>query len=162
MKRLFLILFCTLFLPAAAGKTVYGWLEYAFIGKGEYRLKAKLDSGAKTSSIHVYDMELIKGQDGRAKVRFKIRGSVEEESTRYWKKIIMTKEIHRTVKVKSSNGDVSERVSVLLPMRIGKKSLETEFTLSDREDMNYAILLGRNTVSELGLIDCSKSFIVPK
>lgn len=160
MKHISFILLFMMVLPLAAEKKVFGWIEYAFIGKGEYRMKAKLDSGAKTSAIHSQEVEVFKTEAGKEKVRFKIKGSRKEGSKRYWKTVVMTKDVHRTVQVKSSNGDVSARISVLLPVRVGSSILESEFTLTDREDMNYPILLGRNAIAELGLVDCSESFLM--
>lgn len=160
MIRTVLFLIITLLSPAFSEQKVYGWLEYVKVGKGEYRMKAKLDSGAKTSSLHIMDLEFYESGDGKNMVKFKIKGTVPSGDQGVWKKVTMTKPIHRTVRIKSSNGEISTRVSVLLPMKIGNTSIETEFTLSNREDMNYPILLGRSSIANLGFIDCSKSFLV--
>lgn len=160
MIRSFFLLILTLLSPALADQQVFGWLEYVKVGKGEYRMKAKLDSGAKTSSLHTLDLEFYESEEGEDMVKFKIKGSVPSDNKRVWKTVTMRKPIHRKVRIKSSNGEISTRVSVLLPMKIGNKSIDSEFTLSNREDMNYPVLLGRSAIANLGLIDCSKSFLV--
>ncbi len=162
MRRIIALCSVLFLLPSLAEKESFGWLEYVYIGKGEYRIKAKLDSGAKTSSIHVLEKTLIESSSGKDLIKFKIEGYVPKEDKQILKTVNFTRPIDREVKIKSSNGDIETRYVVTLPIRIGEKNIEAEFTLSDRTRMNYRVLLGRSTISQLGYIDCGEVFLQKK
>ncbi len=147
---------------AMARPEVYGWLEYIYTGSADYRLNAKLDSGAKTSSLDARSIKSYKNKSGEEMVRFKVKGKRHDGKRWVEKQVVFRKPVHRKVKVKSSNGISEERLSVIMPITIGKKTVQTEFTLSSRSGMNYPVLLGRKTISKIGLIDCSKTFIASK
>lgn len=148
-----LFLFCNV-LCAGQQIQIFGWLETISFPEHKLKATAKLDSGAKTSSIHAENVKVFK--EGKIKkVQYDLIFSNGKTAT-------MTSKVHRVVNVKSSNGLLEERVSVKIPIKIGFKKITLEFTLADRTSMNYPILLGRKAIAKIGLLDCSKTFLSKK
>jgi hypothetical protein len=157
VQKAYLTIFLVVFASSVMAKEprqVFGWLETVKVTTDELKTVAKLDSGAKTSSIHANKIKPIR-IDRDDYVEFEIVSSKKKKTKR-------TLKVYRVVKVKSSNGALEERYSVMIPMQIAEKSLQVEFTLSDRAEMNYPILLGRKTIEKIGIIDCSRTFLSSK
>tara|TARA_B100001063_G_scaffold177891_1_gene166818 strand:- start:4194 stop:4682 length:489 start_codon:yes stop_codon:yes gene_type:complete len=108
-------------------------------------LRAKIDSGAKTSSLHC---SYIKQIDENS-----VEFDVLDETHKKYKEIIYTMPIKRIASVRSSNGIVEKRFVISTKVVIFDKSFDTEFTLRDREKMNYPILLGREFLKQGFLVD---------
>jgi hypothetical protein len=118
-----------------------------------------MDTGALSSSLHATDVEYFQ-RKGAKWVRFKVeiedqRGKKKEE-----KKIHLTLErpIYRFVKIISSNGISNRRPSVLMKLCLGDEIYEEQFTLNDRSELTYPILLGRRSIEHLGLIDVTRTY----
>lgn len=136
---------------------IYGWLEHIKFININAKLRCKLDTGAKTSSLHVENETLFE-KDGEKWVRFSIIDPNKKESQH----VITEAPLHRIAKVKSSNGQMSTRNVVILQFKIGEKILSAQFTLNDRSDMLYPVLLGRRAISMLGFVDSSRSYLSKK
>jgi hypothetical protein len=136
-------------------KTVFGWLEMATIEPWGVAVKAKLDSGALTSSMHAENLEEFK-KDGEDWVRFTV--DVEDEYKD--KEVEKTFElpVHRNLKLRGAGG-VDHRPVVLMKICLNDTVYEEQFSLRNREDMNYPVLLGRRTIQSLGLMDVRRTFI---
>lgn len=122
---------------------------HTIIGKSDYielpvlnikKIKVKIDTGAKTSSLHAKN---IKSKDGK-NVIFEL----------YEKKYTLP--ISRLVLVKSSNGISERRYVIKTKIIIFDKLYEIEFTLTNREKMSFPILLGRNFLKKGFLVDVTK------
>lgn len=107
---------------------------------------ARVDSGARTSSLWASDISIDNGQ-----VSFILLGEGHPDYT--GEKITLPLVDIRTVV--SSNGISQDRYVVELPIKIAGVSLSSEFTLSDRSKQRYPILVGRNILAGNFLIDCS-------
>ena len=117
-----------------------GWLEHAVIAEADLKMDAKLDTGAKTSSIDA-DILTDPDTDDQAsqeskRVVFRLSNEDGEERT-------LERPIVRIVKIKKRGGGVEERPVVELTVCLGTQMLTTEFSLADRSNFNYPILLGR-------------------
>lgn len=116
-------------------------------------IKAKLDTGARTSSLHSYDVvEFVR--DGQQWVRFDVRPwqrSVED---------IVTCEcpVHDRRDVRSSNGSVQHRIVVLTTIRLCGNDITAEMTLTDRDEMGFRMLIGREALRQGTLVDSSRSY----
>ncbi|GAB3376111.1 ATP-dependent zinc protease [Spongiibacter taiwanensis] len=141
---------------ATAGEQrVYGWLEMATIEPWGVAVKAKLDSGALTSSMHAENIEeFIK--DGEEWVRFTVDVEDEYKDKEVSKTFEMP--IKRNLKLRGAGG-VDHRPVVLMKVCLGDTVYEEQFSLRNREKMNYPVLLGRRTIQSLGLIDVSTNFL---
>ncbi len=112
-------------------------------------LEAKVDTGAQTSSMHATEISVSK-EDGKRVARFK---TVEDK--------VLSAPVSRRVDVKSSNGTSSVRTFVVLPMRIGGKEYDVEFSLSDRSTMKYPVLLGAGFLRGRFLVDVARDQLQP-
>lgn len=136
------------------GKVIVGEVEKFFLAGPGHVYTARIDSGAETSSIHARNIQRFE-RDGRNWVRFEVPvpGTNENE----W--VSMEKEISRRVKIIQSAADESERrVVVELQFAIGDHHQVAEFTLADRTNLTYEVLIGRNVLRDVMLIDVGKEF----
>lgn len=136
-------------------KTVYGWVENAQLVPWGTTLKAKLDTGALTSSLHATDIETFE-KDDETWVRFTTR--VEDQRTEEMVSKDYERPLYRQLEVSGAGGS-DERPVVLLEVCMNDTIYEEQFSLRDRGDMIYPMLLGRRTIRHLGLVDVSKSFL---
>ncbi|MGC3875319.1 ATP-dependent zinc protease [Halomonas sp. GXIMD04776] len=133
----------------------YGWIEKAGIGSLGAVAKAKLDSGALTSSINAKDIERFE-RDGEDWVRFTLNLEDQESEERVAEEMELP--LHRDLTVRGAGGK-DERPVVLLKICMGKTIYEEQFSLRDRSDMLYPVLLGRRTIQHLGKLDVTRTFL---
>lgn len=163
--RLAALLTIALVLPAVAGiasardvtehTRIFGWVEEAEIEPWGVEIKAKLDSGALTSSLHATDIERF-DKDGDEWVRFTV--SVEdaddgEQVTRTYER-----PLYRNVRIRGAGG-TERRPVVLMKLCMGQRVYEEQFSLENRSDMLYPLLIGRRTIQHLGLLNVTATFL---
>lgn len=133
---------------------VLGWREWVSLpGLGVDRIKAKLDTGARTSAIHANDIEPFV-RDGGDWVRFVVHPIQRDGS---FELACEAPALDRRA-VRSSNGVVSNRWTVLTPMAIAGVQWHIELTLVGRDDMGFRLLLGRQALRHRALLDPGASF----
>lgn len=121
-----------------------GWNEYVSLPDwGVTRIRAKMDTGARSSALHVENIQELP----RGHVRFDV--ILHRKSHR---RVHVATRIRRRGRVRSSTGHYSERIFVSTRMRIGPVEREVELSLVDRGLMIYRMLLGRTALSGL-LVD---------
>ncbi|MFG6179562.1 ATP-dependent zinc protease [Halomonas sp. THAF12] len=134
---------------------VYGWVEKTLIDPGwGVEVKAKLDSGALTSSMQAEHIEEFK-RDGEDWVRFDVE--LEDEASGE----VVSREFERPIfrrLILSGAGGEDRRPAVLMTICIGDTRYQEQFSLRDRDDMLYPVLLGRRTIQSLGLLDVTETF----
>lgn len=146
-------------LPVSSGERVVGWVETARVNALGVKTKAKMDSGALTSSIHATNVQRFRKGDKKW-VRFTV--SLQDIDSREIVSKTLERRFHRRVKL-SGAGGTDSRVVVFLDICFGKQLLHEQFTLSDRSDKNYGLLIGRRTIKHIGLLDVNKTFtMVPR
>lgn len=133
---------------------VYGWREWVQIGESAPKMPAKLDTGARTSSLHVEDKELFE-RDGKKWVRFIVTDPRESKAPRTRIEAPLVRIAH----IKEPGGESQAREVVRLNFMIGDRKLRAEFTLNNRSNMLSPVLIGRNTIAELGWIDPSRTYL---
>ncbi len=132
-----------------------GWREWvALPGLRVGALKAKIDSGALTSSLHAVDIERFK-KDDQEWVRFALQ--IRPGSTRTTKP--RTARLYDVRKVTSSNGESEERPVIQTTLVIASHAFLTEFTLTARAGMRYRMLVGRRSLAGRFLVDSGASFL---
>lgn len=134
---------------------VFGWVEKATLQPWDIEVKAKLDSGALTSSLDARDIEIFE-QDDEEWVRFRLKLEDQESGEVFSDQI--ERPMYRELAVRGAGGR-DERPVVLLEVCMGDTIYEEQFSLRDREEMNYPLLLGRRTISHLGLLDVRETFL---
>lgn len=133
---------------------VYGWREFIRINGVEEKLKAKLDTGALTSSIHAEEKELFE-RDGKKWVRFIVTdpGLKKPVRTRIEAPLV------RIAKIKEPGGESVTREVVRLSFQIGERKMRGEFTLNNRANMLSPVLIGRNMIKDLGWVDPARTHL---
>ena len=118
-------------------------------------LEVRIDTGAKTSSLHVDNLQQIE-KNSEKWLRFDIHPDIYDIDT------IVTCEspLHGIRKIKSSNGASERRYIIQTTFSLGMDAWPIEITLTDRADMNYLMLLGRQGMSDRILVDPSSSFLI--
>ncbi len=131
---------------------ILGWIENAHLVDPGMDLKAKLDTGAETSSL---DARIIKKfrKSGKRWVRFAVsdRESGEE--------FVFVRERIRTIGIVQHDGSRQTRPVVRMSLCIAGRTLSTEVSLIDRSEFIYPLLLGRSALASFALVDPASTFL---
>ncbi|HWV49659.1 MAG TPA: RimK/LysX family protein [Microbacterium sp.] len=132
-----------------------GWREWVSLpDAGVDWIKAKIDTGARTSSLHAYDVEEFQ-REGEDWVRFRVKPWQESQDDA----TIVECPIHDRRRVRSSSGHQQDRIVVLLAIRLVDRLVVSEVTLSNRDEMGFRMLIGREALRRGFLIDPARSFL---
>lgn len=131
---------------------VYGWREMVLLESIKEPLRAKLDTGALTSSVHAEEKELFE-RDGKKWVRFIMTDPSLEKPVR--QKIEAP--LVRIARIKEPGGESTAREVVRLSFQIGDRTMRGEFSLSNRSNMLAPVLIGRSMIKDLGWVDSSRT-----
>lgn len=139
-------------------KIKIGWQEWVSLPDlGIPAIKAKIDTGAKTSSLHAFDIEPYK-KGRQTYVRFLVHPLQADTSI----DIICHAPVIDIRGVMSSNAHVEERFVIKSTLYMGNREWEIELTLSNRDPLRYRMLLGREALRSKVLIDPAKSLRTKK
>jgi ribosomal protein S6--L-glutamate ligase len=134
-----------------------GWVEWLSLPElGLPSIKAKVDTGAKTSALHAAAIEPFE-QDGKQFVRFFIQPDPNEPKLR----ITCTAPIVDRRNVVSSNGENELRYVIETDIKMADRVWKAELTLTNRENMVYRMLLGRRAIVDDMVVDPNTSFAQP-
>jgi hypothetical protein len=138
-------------------KTVLGQTEWIYITKAKENFKARIDTGAETSSINAIDIQKFE-RDGKNWVKFNI--THDSDGSPLW----IEAPVLRYVRIlQSSEGEKYDRRPVIeLHVRIGGVAHKSEFTLTDRQHMGFPVLIGRSFIQDVIVVDVSQNYIHPK
>lgn len=137
-------------------KQIIGWREWvAFPDLLIDRVKAKIDTGARSSALHAYDIECYKTKNGKLRARFNVHPLQRSN-----KKIV---HCHADVidqrYVKSSSGQQELRTTILTNLLIGAEAWPIELTLTNRDSMGFRLLIGRTALRRKFLVDPQRSYL---
>lgn len=131
---------------------VIGWREWVGLPDlGIARVAAKIDTGARTSSLHANSIEPFDA-DGAPWVRFDVAG--EAESVPWHEAPIADRR-----SVRSSNGEAELQFVIRTRLLLGGRSWPAEVTLTNRERMELPMLIGREALAGRALVDAEKSWL---
>jgi hypothetical protein len=134
------------------GMRVAGWIENVSIFPGNLKIKAKLDTGARNSSLNANHIEKFE-RDGVNWVRFKLKnwkGRTENIEAR----------VIRMATIKQHGDKSMTRPVIRLGICLGNVFKEVEVNLEDRRKFNYQMLIGRSFLQKSILVDSSVTFTV--
>lgn len=138
-------------------KMLVGAVEALWIEAANQVFDARVDTGATTSSISARNVVILE-KDGKRWARFELLPS--EDTAQSYE---VEAPVVRYVKIRQSSADgLDRRPVVKLKVRLGKLTEDTQFTLADRSEMNYPILLGREFLRDIAVVDVSKKYLQPK
>lgn len=116
-----------------------------------YNINAKIDTGAYTSALHCHCIK-VADLNGKKLLTFQV---LDPENVSYVDHTFQF-EKYRIIRVKSSFGQTEKRYAVTMPMIIFNRTYRVEFSLTDRIQMKYPVLLGRKFLSRKFLVDVRK------
>ena len=137
-------------------KLIVGEVEWLWIEAVNRVYEARVDTGATTSSISALDITPFE-KDGKRWVRFRLSPDDSGDSFEVEAPLV------RYVRIRQASTDELDRRPVAkLTVRLGKMTEVGEFTLNDRTEMNYPILLGREFLKDIAIVDVARKNAQPK
>lgn len=136
-------------------KVRIGWREWiGFPELGIDRIKAKIDTGARTSAIHAFRVRKL-DDEVEPKVEFYLHPAQHRRKPEIK---CVARVIDERI-VKSSNGQQETRYVIMTPMRMGNEVWPIELTLTDRDQMGFRVLAGRAAIRGRCIVDPASSFL---
>jgi hypothetical protein len=140
---------------SAPDPLIIGVTEYVDIPEWRIRrMRAKIDTGARSSALHVEQIREL----GSGRVRFDVRLSRNQRERR----VTVEADVARRGRVRASNGEVETRIFVRVRLRIGPLERDVELSLVDRGRMIFRMLIGRRALAHAFLVDPSRRYVLGK
>ncbi|MGO1247079.1 MAG: ATP-dependent zinc protease family protein [Oceanisphaera sp.] len=138
------------------GKLIVGETETIWLDSINDSFAARIDTGATTSSLSAQDITVFE-RDGNPWVSFNMAHEGVDE------KLQIETPLVRYVRIRQASADDIERRPVVeLNIRLGRLSEKTEFTLTDRSQMTYSVLLGREFLKDIAVVDIARKNVQGK
>lgn len=137
-------------------RRLVGWREWVGLPALNIpSLRAKVDTGARTSALHAVDVTPLTLNDTPC-----VSFAIPEEQIDGLNTVFHTAPVRDHRSVRGSTGASQERYVIAMPLHIGRRTFTIEITLSDRTEMDFPMLLGRNAL-RLGryVVDPGRSFL---
>ena len=136
-------------------QTIVGWREWvALPDLGIDKIKAKIDTGARTSALHAFNVK-ARQVNGNYHIRFKIHPLQKNKTIVLACKATMIDKRWVT----DSGGHRELRFVIQTPITIGGMSWPIEITLTNRDTMGFRMLLGRTAMNKRLIVDPSRSYL---
>lgn len=141
--------------PGQPHLPIIGWREWVGLHDlGIDRIKVKVDTGARSSSLHAFDLEPFRRR-GQQWVRFGVHPQQRSREG----EVQVEARVLEYRSVRSSNGKASERPVIVTPITLLGQTWPVELTLAGRDEMGFRMLLGREAVRRRFLVDAALSYL---
>ena len=135
-----------------------GWREWVGLPElGIRQVKAKVDTGARTSALHAFSVRVFEEGD-RERVEFMIHPMQKDDKT----VVTCVADILDRRTVTDSGGHKEERFVISTDLTIGKYRWPIEITLTARDDMLFRMLIGRTAIKNIAQVDPARSYLIGK
>lgn len=132
-----------------------GWREWVSLPNlGIMEIKAKIDTGARSSALHAFDLKILE-ENGKQRVRFKVQPLQQDTINT----VIAEADLLEWREVRNSGGQTELRPVILTSVELMGQQWPIELTLTNRDAMEFRMLLGRQALKGRFLIDCEKSYL---
>ena len=139
-------------------KEAIGWREWvALPSLGIEQIKVKVDTGARTSAIHAFEV-VAEQRDNELWVGFGVHPDQRSQEQIVW----CTAQVVDQRVVRDSGGHEEERYVIEVPVRLGEREWPIEATLTSRDNMGFRMLLGRTAIREHYIVDPGRSYLIGK
>lgn len=129
------------------GVSQIGWREWVALPRlGVARIRAKIDTGARTAALHAEEVEAFE-RDGARWVRFKVPGG---EGQRDW--IQCEAPVTDVRDIKNTSGLPERRYIITTSLRLGTRRWPIEVSLANRDQMGFELILGRTSIRRRKLV----------
>ena len=136
-------------------RTLVGWREWVALPEwGVPAIKAKVDTGARTSALHAFDIETFE-RAGLAMARFAIHPWQESSSD----VVVVEAPLLERRQVRSSSGAAKVRPVVLTSIALAGRTEQVEVTLTRRDEMGFRMLIGRQALRRRFVVDPGRSYL---
>ena len=132
---------------------IIGAVEYVTITDKDLRLKARIDTGAQTSSIGVDSVQMFE-RDGERWVMFTIKDRNTQKIESF------KRALKRNVRIKQHEQSPDRRQVVEMTLSLGTITRKVEVTLNNRDDFKYPLLIGRNFLDAEAVVDVSRRYLM--
>jgi hypothetical protein len=134
-----------------------GWREWvALPDLGVAVIKAKIDTGARSSSLHAWDVEVLDGAAGRPdRVRFVLHPTQRDLALT----VAAEADLVGMRDVRSSNGGVESRPVIRTSVVVAGRRFAIDLSLTRRDEMGFRMLLGRRALRRRFVVDPGRSFV---
>lgn len=133
---------------------IVGWREWVGLPLlGAASIRAKIDTGARTSALHAHDLT-VESTSGKRMAHFTIRPTKGSDDGA----VTVEAEVIEERAIRSSNGVDELRPVIMTSLTIGASTWPVEITLTDRELMGFPMLIGRSALRNRCMIDPNRSF----
>ena len=135
-------------------RQILGWREWVSLPcLGIAAIKAKLDTGAKTSALHAWDLSL-RTVDGRQWIRFRVNSMQRDEV----ESVVCEAPLSDQRWVTNSSGTSERRYIICTSLQIGPSRWPIELSLTNRDSMEFPMIIGREAMRDRLIVDPRASF----
>ena len=135
-----------------------GWREWVSLPElNILRIKAKVDTGARTSALHAFSLRPFT-ENGSDKISFEMHPLQHDNQTI----ITCVADVVDKRLVTDSGGHEEERYVIKTPLTIAGQTWSIEITLTERENMLFRMLLGRSALRKRFIVNPARSFVTTR
>ena len=142
---------------SVADKMIIGRVEWVWVSPLTYYMKARIDTGSNVSVLFVDELMEFE-RDGKKWLQFKLH--IDDDGVSRVK--VLEKPVQRYTKIKADDNDAMRQPVISLLIGVGTVTDEIEFLVSKHTQVAYPIVLGKNFLTDIALVDVAQKFIYPR